>query len=54
MALARIIAVIVAVAAFGAAALATVDDPTLDCLSEDNERRISGCSAMIDTPGSAR
>ncbi len=27
------------------------DDPTLDCLSEDNERRISGCSAMIDTPG---
>ena len=40
-----------AVAAFGAAAMATVDDPTLDCLSEDNERRISGCSAMLDTPG---
>ncbi len=31
--------------------MATVDDPTLDCLSEDNERRISGCSAMLDTPG---
>ncbi len=38
--------------AFGTAvALATVDDPTLDCLSEDNERRISGCSTLIDTPG---
>ena len=35
----------------GAAALATVIDPSLDCLSEDNERRISGCSAMIETPG---
>lgn len=42
---------VVAVVAFGAAALATVDDPTLDCLSEDNERRIRGCSAMLDTPG---
>jgi tetratricopeptide (TPR) repeat protein len=41
-----------AVLALGtAAALATVNDPTLDCLSDDNERRISGCSAMIDTPG---
>ena len=35
----------------GATALATVIDPSLDCLSEDNERRISGCSAMIETPG---
>ena len=35
----------------GAAALATAIDPTLDCLSEDNERRINGCSAMIETPG---
>lgn len=34
-----------------AAALATIDDPAVDCLSEDNGRRISGCSAMIDTPG---
>ena len=47
----RILAAMAAVLAFGAAALATVDDPTLDCLSEDNGRRISGCSAMIDTPG---
>jgi tetratricopeptide (TPR) repeat protein len=35
----------------GATALANVIDPSLDCLSEDNERRISGCSAMIETPG---
>jgi tetratricopeptide repeat protein len=35
----------------GVAALATVDDPMLDCLSEDNQRRISGCSTLIDTPG---
>jgi|SRR5688572_12495516 tetratricopeptide (TPR) repeat protein len=35
----------------GAAALAAVDDPMLDCLSEDNQRRISGCSTLIDTPG---
>jgi hypothetical protein len=33
------------------AALATVDDPMLDCLSEDNQRRISGCSTLLDTPG---
>jgi tetratricopeptide (TPR) repeat protein len=51
MAYARIFAALAAVVAFGASALATVDDPTLDCLSEDNGRRISGCSAMIDTPG---
>ena len=35
----------------GVAALATVDDPMLDCLSEDNQRRISGCTTLIDTPG---
>jgi tetratricopeptide (TPR) repeat protein len=51
MAYAMILSTMAAVLAFGAAALATVNDPTLDCLSEDNERRISGCSAMIDTPG---
>ncbi len=34
-----------------AAALATIDDPAVDCLSEDNGRRITGCSAMIETPG---
>jgi len=51
MAYARILSTMAAVLAFGAAALAIVNDPTLDCLSEDNERRISGCSAMIDTPG---
>jgi hypothetical protein len=36
----------------GAAAVpAGTQDPVLDCLSEDNERRISGCSALISTPG---
>jgi tetratricopeptide (TPR) repeat protein len=40
------------VLAFSAAAApATVADPVIDCMSEDNDRRISGCSAMIDTPG---
>jgi tetratricopeptide (TPR) repeat protein len=34
----------------GAGALATAGDPTLDCLSDDNARRISGCSALIETP----
>jgi tetratricopeptide (TPR) repeat protein len=52
MAYAKTIAATLAALAFGAAAaLATVDDPTLDCLSDDNERRISGCSTLIDTPG---
>lgn len=40
---------VLALSAVGA--LATIDDPAVDCLSEDNGRRISGCSAMIDTPG---
>jgi tetratricopeptide (TPR) repeat protein len=31
--------------------LAAAQDPAVDCLSGDNERRISGCSALIDTPG---
>ncbi len=47
----RISAFFILLALSGAAALATVIDPTLDCLSDDNERRISGCSAMIETPG---
>ncbi|MFA6141370.1 MAG: hypothetical protein WC684_11650, partial [Hyphomicrobium sp.] len=47
----RIIAAVAALFVFAAGALAAVDDPTLDCLSEDNERRISGCSALIDSPG---
>lgn len=52
MTFARLFLAAVAAATFGiAAAMATVDDPALDCLSEDNERRISGCSALIDTPG---
>ncbi len=51
MVYARFFAVLVAVLAGAVAALATVDDPLVDCLSDDNSRRISGCSALIDTPG---
>lgn len=51
MTYARILASIGALALGAATALATVDNPTLDCLSDDNERRISGCSALIETPG---
>lgn len=47
----RLLVVITAVVAGSLAAGATVVDPMVDCLSEDNERRISGCSAMIDNPG---
>jgi len=52
MGLARRIAVIVALLLVsGAGALATAGDPTVDCLSDDNDRRISGCSALIETEG---
>lgn len=34
----------------GAAALAASADPTGDCLNGDGERRISGCSVLIETP----
>ena len=51
MAFLRMLAALTAVLLFGAGALATVDDATRDCLSEDNSRRIRGCMAMIDTPG---
>ena len=48
----RSFAIATAVLALSAAgALATVDGAAVDCMSEDNGRRISGCSAMIDTPG---
>jgi len=46
----RVLSAIVAVALAGVA-VAAVDDPMIDCLSEDNERRITGCSTLIDTPG---
>ncbi len=35
----------------GTGALAASADPAIDCLSGDNDRRISGCSALIETPG---
>src|SRR5262245_6802949 len=47
----HMLAVVAAVLAFGAVALASVEDATRDCLSEDNTRRINGCTAMLDTPG---
>lgn len=48
----RCIAVVATLLALsGAAALATTTDPTVDCLSEDNKRRISGCTVLIETPG---
>ena len=46
----RIAAFLIPLALSGVA-LATVIDSSADCLSDDNERRISGCSAMIETPG---
>jgi tetratricopeptide (TPR) repeat protein len=33
-----------------AGGLAASDDPMRDCLSDDNGRRISGCSALIEQP----
>ena len=44
-------AIVVVLALNGISALATDIDSSIDCLSDDNERRISGCSAMIETPG---
>jgi len=32
-------------------ALSTSNDSRADCFSEDNERRITGCSDLLDTPG---
>lgn len=30
--------------------MAAAEDPAADCLGDDNDRRISGCSALIETP----
>ena len=52
---AGVFVLILGAAAGAAATFSTVwagtQDPVLDCLSEDNDRRISGCSALIATPG---
>jgi tetratricopeptide (TPR) repeat protein len=47
----RCLATIVALHGAGLAAGAAAGDPTLDCLSQDNALRISGCTALIETPG---
>ena len=51
MSYARFFAAAAAVVVGVAVALANTGDPMLDCLSDNNERRITGCSALIDTPG---
>jgi tetratricopeptide (TPR) repeat protein len=48
---AGIFAVVLGAAATFSTTFAGTQDPVLDCLSEDNDRRISGCSALIATPG---
>ena len=37
----------------GAGGMAAAGDPLVDCLSDDNGRRIGGCSALIETQGRA-
>jgi len=52
MAISRWIAAILVLCAAGwAASGAIAGDATLDCLSQDNDKRISGCSELIETPG---
>ena len=48
---AGIFAALLALGLGGTVARATVDDPTVDCLSDDNQRRLNGCSALLNTPG---
>jgi tetratricopeptide (TPR) repeat protein len=52
-ALIRIVAVAGLLALSGAAGVAAAGDPMLDCMSDDNGRRIDGCTALIDDPGLA-
>lgn len=47
----RIAAIAALLLASGTAALAAASDPAVDCLSDNNDRRITGCSALIETPG---
>lgn len=47
----RCLAAIVVLVAASLGGRAIAGDPTLDCLSQDNERRIHGCTALLDTPG---
>lgn len=52
MAASRLIAAILALLLLsGAGAGRTAGDSEQDCLGKDNEKRISGCSALIETPG---
>jgi tetratricopeptide (TPR) repeat protein len=45
-----IAAVAILLALSGAGSLALAGDPMLDCLSDDNGRRIDGCSLLIEDP----
>jgi len=44
------IAVVAALLLLSGGGLAVAGDPMVDCLSDDNGRRIAGCSALIDDP----
>ncbi len=47
----KVVAVLAVLAvSCGAGGVAVAGDPLVDCLSDDNGRRIEGCSAMIDDP----
>jgi tetratricopeptide (TPR) repeat protein len=45
-----IAAIVVLLALCGAGGVALAGDPLVECLSDDNGRRIEGCSALIDDP----
>jgi len=47
----RVAAIALAFILVAVPAAARVDDPMLDCLSDDNDRRIAGCSALLTSPG---
>jgi tetratricopeptide (TPR) repeat protein len=44
----RLLAILAALVLFSGLAAATGVDPAADCFSEDNERRIEGCTALIE------
>jgi tetratricopeptide (TPR) repeat protein len=46
-----IAAVAALLALISSESIAAAAEPMLDCLSDDNARRIDGCSALIDDPG---
>ena len=47
----RAVAILPLLVLGAASVVAAPGDPAADCWSGDNDRRISGCSALIETPG---